>query len=109
LALITLSTAPRGYKFSPPDGNFRVGVHIADVTSFIKKGDYVDVEAYERATTFYPGQGRNPYHMLPEPMSTNLCRKISIPELKPSLALITLSTAPTGYKFSQQIIATKKI
>jgi exoribonuclease R len=33
-----------------PDGNFRVGVHIADVTSFIKKGDYVDVEAYERAT-----------------------------------------------------------
>jgi hypothetical protein len=44
-----------------PDGNFRVGVHIADVTSFIKKGDYVDVEAYERATTFYPGQGRNPY------------------------------------------------
>ena len=70
-----------------PDGNFRVGVHIADVTSFIKKGDYVDVEAYERATTFYPGQGRNPYHMLPEPMSTNLCSLIA-GELRPAISIL---------------------
>ncbi|XP_052090428.1 helicase with zinc finger domain 2-like [Mytilus californianus] len=58
------------------EGNYRIGVHIADVTAIIKKGDYIDCEAYDRATTFYPGQGRNPYHMLPEPLSTNLCSLI---------------------------------
>ena len=55
------------------DGMFRVGVHIADVTSVVKKDDPVDKEAQERATTYYPGQGINPYHMLPEPISTFIC------------------------------------
>lgn len=55
------------------DGKYRVGVHIADVTCFVEKGSHVDCEAYERATTFYPGQGRNPYHMLPGPLSTRCC------------------------------------
>ncbi|XP_061168140.1 helicase with zinc finger domain 2-like [Saccostrea echinata] len=55
------------------DGNLRVGVHIADVGAVINKDDAIDVEARERACTFYPGQGINPYHMLPEPFATNLC------------------------------------
>ncbi|XP_056018047.1 helicase with zinc finger domain 2-like isoform X3 [Ostrea edulis] len=53
--------------------NYRIGVHIADVGAVISKGDAIDLEARERACTFYPGQGINPYHMLPEPFGTNIC------------------------------------
>ena len=52
---------------------YEVGVHIADVTAIVQKGDKIDKEAYERATTFYPGDNRCPHHMLPEPISSNLC------------------------------------
>ncbi|KAK3089644.1 hypothetical protein FSP39_005283 [Pinctada imbricata] len=55
------------------DDIYQVGVHIADVTSLVLKDDPVDLEARERATTFYQGQGTRPYHMLPEPLSNNLC------------------------------------
>ena len=54
------------------EDGFRVGVHIADVTAYVKKDDGVDVEARERAVTFYPGM-RRPRHMLPEPLSQNIC------------------------------------
>ncbi|XP_033737975.1 LOW QUALITY PROTEIN: helicase with zinc finger domain 2-like [Pecten maximus] len=56
-----------------PNNVKEVGVHIADVTSYIDKGDDIDQEAKVRATTFYPGQNKPPYHMLPEPLSQNLC------------------------------------
>lgn len=51
----------------------KVGVHISDVGSLIKKGDCIDVEAKERSTTYYPGGSCPPYHMLPEPIGTDLC------------------------------------
>ena len=54
------------------DDGFRVGVHIADVSSYVIKGDAIDIEARERAVTFYPGVKR-PRHMLPEPLSQNIC------------------------------------
>ncbi|KAL3868501.1 hypothetical protein ACJMK2_041302 [Sinanodonta woodiana] len=54
------------------DGRFRVGVHISDVTAYVQKGDPVDMEAQQRSTTFYSGV-RSPHHMLPEPLSQNLC------------------------------------
>ena len=54
------------------EGGYKVGVHIADVSMFIKKGDDIDSEAYERAVSFYPGVSR-PRHMLPEPLSQNIC------------------------------------
>ncbi|XP_021359811.1 helicase with zinc finger domain 2-like [Mizuhopecten yessoensis] len=56
-----------------PDNVYEVGVHIADVTSYVHKGDAIDNEAKSRATTFYPGHEKRPYHMLPEPLSQNLC------------------------------------
>ncbi|XP_052764074.1 helicase with zinc finger domain 2-like isoform X2 [Mya arenaria] len=52
---------------------FRVGVHIADVSSVVRKGSHLDVEAQRRATTFYPPSPRRPRHMLPEPLSTDMC------------------------------------
>ena len=36
-----------------PNGNIEVGVHIADVTYFVKPGTPIDKEASERCTTVY--------------------------------------------------------
>ncbi|PVD23132.1 hypothetical protein C0Q70_16395 [Pomacea canaliculata] len=47
---------------------FIVGIHIADVASFVKVGTAVDEEAKRRAFTFYPGR-RKPRPMFPEPLS----------------------------------------
>ncbi|XP_062574961.1 helicase with zinc finger domain 2-like isoform X5 [Saccostrea cucullata] len=55
------------------DNCYEIGVHIADVASVIQKGDSIDREARERTRTFYPGEGYRPHHMLPEPLSTNIC------------------------------------
>ena len=35
------------------DGNFRVGVHIADVSYFIREGSALDLVASKRATSVY--------------------------------------------------------
>ncbi len=36
-----------------PNGNLEVGVHIADVTHFVKPGTAIDLEAASRATSTY--------------------------------------------------------
>ncbi|MDO4790668.1 MAG: RNB domain-containing ribonuclease, partial [Porphyromonas sp.] len=36
-----------------PNGNISVGVHIADVTAYVKQGDPIDIEAQKRATSIY--------------------------------------------------------
>ncbi|CAC5384456.1 unnamed protein product [Mytilus coruscus] len=68
------------------DDIFRVGVHIADVTFYVEKDSHIDVEAYERATTFYPGQRLNPYHMLPSPLIKELCSLIP-GKARPSISI----------------------
>ncbi|CAG2250005.1 unnamed protein product [Mytilus edulis] len=50
------------------DDTYRVGVHIADVTFYVEKDSHIDKEAYERATTFYPGKCMNAHKMLPSPL-----------------------------------------
>ncbi|PIK57867.1 putative helicase with zinc finger domain 2 [Apostichopus japonicus] len=55
------------------DGRLRVGVHIADVSYFIKKGSNLDKEASKRGVTFNPHFHAKPSHMLPTQFSTNLC------------------------------------
>jgi ribonuclease R len=52
-------------------GNWEVGVHIADVTHFVKQGDIIDREGYERATSIYLVDRTIP--MLPERLSNELC------------------------------------
>lgn len=56
-----------------PNDITEVGVHISDVTDYVRKGDHIDDEAKYRGTTFYPGQGRHPHHMFPEPLSQDIC------------------------------------
>lgn len=54
-----------------PDGNFEVGVHIADVSFFVRPGNELDKEARERATSVYLVDRTIP--MLPHILSTDLC------------------------------------
>lgn len=53
------------------NGNIEVGIHIADVTHYVKEGDLIDKEGYERATSVYLVDRTIP--MLPEKLSNNVC------------------------------------
>lgn len=53
------------------NGNYEVGVHIADVTHFVQVDGVLDAEAYERGTSVYLVDRVIP--MLPERISNNLC------------------------------------
>ena len=53
------------------DGNWEVGVHIADVTHYVKPGTTLDKEALDRATSVYLVDRTVP--MLPEKLSNRLC------------------------------------
>lgn len=53
------------------NGNYEIGVHIADVSHFVKQDSILDKVAYERATSVYLPDRVNP--MLPERISNELC------------------------------------
>ena len=53
------------------NGNFEIGIHIADVSHYVKEGTILDEEAYERATSVYLVDRVVP--MLPEVLSNNAC------------------------------------
>jgi ribonuclease R len=53
------------------NGNYEIGVHIADVTHYIKAGSELDKEAFSRATSVYLVDRCIP--MLPERLSNGIC------------------------------------
>ncbi|XP_062515384.1 exosome complex exonuclease RRP44-like isoform X2 [Corticium candelabrum] len=53
------------------NGNYEVGVHIADVSHFVRPGTALDKEAANRGTTVYLVDKR--VDMVPELLSSNLC------------------------------------
>lgn len=54
-----------------PNGNFEIGIHIADVSHYVQTGTLLDKEAYNRATSVYLVDRVVP--MLPEILSNNVC------------------------------------
>jgi exosome complex exonuclease DIS3/RRP44 len=67
-----------------PNGNFEVGVHIADVSHFVKSNNAMDEEASARGTTVYLVDKR--IDMLPMLLGTDLC------SLKPHVERYAFST-----------------
>ncbi len=53
------------------NGNYEIGIHIADVSHFVTEGSDLDKAAYARATSVYLPDRVNP--MLPEKISNELC------------------------------------
>jgi exosome complex exonuclease DIS3/RRP44 len=53
------------------NGNWQVGVHIADVTHYVKPGSAIDLEASDRSTSTYLVNKR--LDMLPGLLTTDLC------------------------------------
>jgi ribonuclease R len=56
------------------NGNWEVGIHIADVTHYVKLGSLTEEEAKQRATSVYLVDRVVP--MLPERLSNNICSLI---------------------------------
>ena len=54
-----------------PEGLFEVGIHIADVSHYVKPGTLLDDEAYQRGTSVYLVDRVVP--MLPEQLSNKVC------------------------------------
>ncbi|KAL8637754.1 MAG: hypothetical protein Q9228_005007, partial [Teloschistes exilis] len=67
-----------------PNGNLEVGVHIADVSHFVKPNNAMDMEASVRGTTVYLVDRR--IDMLPMLLGTDLC------SLKPHVERYAFST-----------------
>lgn len=67
-----------------PNGNFEVGVHIADVSHFVRPNNPMDAEATSRGTTVYLVDKR--IDMLPSLLGTDLC------SLKPNVERYAFST-----------------
>jgi ribonuclease R len=89
-------------------GNYHLGVHIADVAHYVRPGTHLDTEAYERCnTTYFPGQC---IPMLPEELSNELCSlKANVKRLTQSvLAVFNPNGDLIRYEIQRTVIKSRK-
>lgn len=89
------------------DGGFELGVHIADVSNYVKPGTELDNEAFNRATSVYYADQVVP--MLPKALSNGIC---SLNENELRLAFSCLMRLDkegnlTDYRFVKSIIRSR--
>ena len=89
------------------DGGFELGVHIADVSNYVRPGTELDNEAFSRATSVYYADQVVP--MLPKALSNGIC---SLNENELRLAFSCLMRLDkegnlTDYRFVKSIIRSR--
>lgn len=89
-------------------GNYKLGVHIADVTAYVKEGTVLDEEAYKRGTSVYLANQVIP--MLPEKLSNNLCSLMPQVDRLAYSCFMTISKKGKvqAYEFHRSIINSKR-
>lgn len=88
--------------------NYHLSIHIADVSYYVKKGGFIDKEAYERGTSAYLADRVIP--MLPRRLSNDLC-SLNVGENKYALSVfLTLdkSGEVINYEVKETIISVNR-
>ncbi len=90
-----------------PDGALEIGVHIADVTHFVRPSSALDQEAFKRATSIYLVDRTIP--MLPPQLSEDLCSlKPDEDRLAFSAVFIVINGKVSDSWFGKSIIRSQK-
>ncbi|MGD1948644.1 MAG: ribonuclease R family protein [Leptolyngbyaceae cyanobacterium] len=71
------------------DGNWLLGIHVADVSYYVPSSSPIDQEAYRRGTSVYLAD--SPVPLLPPPLSTSLCALLESKERLTISVMVILS------------------
>jgi len=90
------------------DGTYLLGVHIADVSHYVKENSPLDKEALRRATSVY--LVKNVIPMLPEKLSNDICSLKQDEERLTFSILINLSKrfSVKGFELKKSVIKSKR-
>jgi ribonuclease R len=90
------------------NGNYSVGIHIADVSHYVKQGSALDTEAFERGNSVYFVGKVIP--MLPEKLSNQICSLVPYEDRLTYSVIVEIT--PRGkvidYKINKTIINSKR-